>query len=213
MEEIEKKFPDFDEWLENYEEPEISYIAAIDVNTGGIKAVGPRGSLESKKFKKIIDIPTDIAIKIISGEISITKVFVDLSSGEYEITETKNLHKIDDVLHRIVERKWAEIEVPDLALTYDSSQQELHIELSEEFGGTYKLPADIKPVPRKMFWNGETNLDFILTDYNDPHVIHDSISIKLFELENNKKSIKINAPKKFSIYTRRIFKKYILEVL
>ena len=214
MEEVRKELPDFDEWYKNYTPPEIVYLAAYDTETGAVLSVGPDYSIDQKRFKNIIQLENNIAEKIISGEIRMSKCFIDATSGELEITEVKNLYKIDDVVHRVIEDQWAEIEKPDIFITADSKNKKLKIELSEEFGGTRKLDEKFQPVvERKIFWDGETSLNFLITSYNDPHIIYDSIDTKLSELSDSIEFDNVKYPDRFSVYTRRLFKNYVLEVL
>jgi hypothetical protein len=55
---------------------------------------------------------------------------------------------------------------------------------------------------------------FLFTYFNDPHCLDCSVSVKIQELVNNKKVIdNIDLPKNFSVYTRRLFKNYVVEEL
>lgn len=205
------ELPDFDEWVKNYKPAEIKYVAAFDVDTGRILSVGPDYAINQDGFKNIIDIDAQVAEKIISGEIRINNCFVDPTMGELEIVEVKNLTTIDDVMHRVVEKQWSEVEKPEIYLTYHNNK--LKIELSEEFGGTYKLDQKHHPLAkRKIFWDGDTVMSFLITDYNDPHKIHNIVEIKIADVIENFKEIETNAPKKFSIFTKRLFKNYVLEI-
>ena len=67
---------------------------------------------------------------------------------------------------------------------------------------------------RKIRWDGHTEMEFLITSYNDPHNLYQSISFRLEELEENPKEFDYNGTdKRFSIFTRRIFKNYIFEKL
>lgn len=190
---------------------EIKYGVAYSTDDGSIRAAGPISGLSG--FSNIVEIDQETAEKLINGQILMTNCFVDLSSGSFEITEIKSLYKIDDLLHRIVQRKWSEVRKPDLVITYSVSENNFKVEITEEYGGTYIQSTEYQPViKRKFFWDGETVMDFLITDYNDPHIIYDQFSIKLNDLIGNYVIIKnINVPKNFSIYTRRLFKNYILD--
>ena len=41
-----------------------------------------------------------------------------------------------------------------------------------------------------MFWNGETQLDFTVTDYNDPNIVTDNFSVTINDLIGNKVELK-----------------------
>ena len=206
--------PDFDEWLANYKPPVLTYNAAFEVDTGRVISVGPDYVVNKNTHANLIPIPSDVAEDIISGNIRMSKCFVDPAMGELEIVEVMDLFKIDDVLHRIIEKKWSEVEKPEVYLSYDASKSLLTIKLTEELGGTYKLDTKFHPITkRKIFWDGETVMQFLVTDYNDPHIIHQTVELKISELTEKTKAFNIECPSKFSIYTRRLFKNYVIEVI
>jgi hypothetical protein len=65
---------------------------------------------------------------------------------------------------------------------------------------------------RKIRWDGHTEMEFLITSYNDPHGLHQVISFKLEELEKGSKEfIYTGTDNRFSIFTRRIFKNYVFE--
>lgn len=211
MEEVRDDLPDFDEWLANYKPPVIKYLAGYDPESGQVKSIGPDYSITEKHT---IEVDKDIAEKIISGEIKLSKCFIDTTSGQIEITEVKNLHKIDDILHRVIDVKWADIEKPDIFITADLANKKLTVELSEEYGGTKKLDDKFQPVTkRKIFWDGETTINFLIASYNDPHLIFDYLDTKLSSLKESVVFENVNFPEDFSVYTRRLFKNYVLEVV
>jgi len=206
--------PDFDEWLENYKPREIKYNAAFNADTGKILTVGPDHTVTNKAYKNIINVSNEVAEDIISGKIRMSKCFVDAALGELEITEVKDLYSIDDVLHRIIEKKWSEVEKPDIFLTYNKSKGLLTVSLSEEFGGTHKLDKKFHPITkRKIFWDGQTELNFSITDYNDPHIVHKNVGVTISELNGKAVAISVDCPEKFSVYTKRLFKNYVIEVV
>ena len=212
MEELEEFMPDFDEWLKNYVEPERKFGAAFEPDTGQLVCVGPFVAVQLE-YEHITEIDEDIAVKIIDGEIKISNCFFDTNEGKFEITEEKVLNKIDDVLHRIVDKRWTDDCKPDIYLTYNKDAKTLKVELSEEFNGTKVLDNEWQPAgKRKMFWSGETILSFTVADYNDPHFPQQMFDVKLEDL--NEKFVVINdvdITGKFGIYTRRLFKNYVLE--
>jgi hypothetical protein len=200
---------DFDEWLSNYKPPEIEYLAVFDPSTGEVKSVGPSYAFTNEKNK--ISIDREIAEEILSGKIRIGCCFINFSNNTLENTEIKNTYKIDDVLHRIIDIKWSKIEKPDLHLTYNSKKKVLKIELSEELGGTKKLLKKFHPFEiKKTIWDGETEMNFLITDYNDPNLIFEMISVKIKDLIGKAVEIQNIDYNTFSIYTRRIFKNYTM---
>jgi hypothetical protein len=205
-----EKLMDFDEWAKNYKPQQPEYVAVFDPETGFVSSVGPAHAFESEQYKLPID--QEIAESIIEGKIKISSCVVDPRSSQFEIVEMKNIFKIDDVLHRIISKEWSDIEKPDLYLTYDSVSQTLTIELSEEFGGSKKLPEKFQPVKvRKTIWAGDTEMNFLITDYNDPNLLYEMISVKINELLGNSKVFENIKYENFSVYTRRLFKHCVIE--
>jgi len=210
MEDIE-----FDAFLADFEIPElpeVTFVATYNPTTGEIISVGPAPAFTDEQHK--IDIDSEIASDIISGKMQISSCFVDLASSEFSIVETKNIFKIDDVLHRITLEQWAPDVKPDILVTYNENKQTMRIQMSEEYFGTLKMHKKYGTITqRKTKWSGDTQLVFIATKYNDPHVIYSIFTCILDELTNTTKEItNVVLPKKFSIYTRRIFKNYIMDV-
>ena len=205
-----EKIIDFDNWLAEYVPLEITYVAVFDPSTGSVISVGPSHAFENEKNK--ISIDQETAESIIEGKIKINSCVIDLSANTLEIAEIKHIFKIDDVLHRIVDKKWSTLEKPELYLTYNSTKKFLKIELSEEIGGTKKLPKKFYPIhKKKIIWDGDTKMNFLITDYNDPNLLFEMISVKINDLIGKSKIFKELEYKNFSIYTRRIFKNCVIE--
>jgi hypothetical protein len=56
-------------------------------------------------------------------------------------------------------------------------------------------------------------MNFLITDYNDPNVLYKPFTIKISDLVGKKFVLKnLELPTKFSVYTRRLFKNYVLEI-
>jgi hypothetical protein len=116
------------------------------------------------------------------------------------------------VLHRIISKEYSDITNPDLYLFYDSSNQTLTIELSEALGGTKQATDLTEPVKtKKIVWDGTTEMNFLITDYNDPNVLYEMISVKINELLGKSKTFENIDYDKFSVYTRRLFKNCVIE--
>jgi hypothetical protein len=199
---------DFDKWVSEYVLPIITYVATYDPATGAVKSVGPSHAFENEKYK--IDIDKEIAESIISSEIKIHNCFVDINSNTMEIAEVKNIFKIDDVLHRIISKEYFKEEKPDVYLSYSLKNKTLKIQLSEEFGGTKKSKLSIQK--RGIVLDGETEMKFLVTDYNDPNLIFEMFSVKINELIGKTKTISNVNYDKFSVYTRRLFKNYVISL-
>jgi hypothetical protein len=189
----------------------VTYVAVFDEITGQILAVGPTHAHKEEKNK--IQIDNEIAEMIIEGKINLFNCAIDLRDFSFELVERKLVSKIDDVLHRIVDSEWSPIDRPDIVISYDDDTSSFTFELTEEFGGTYVLPEKYQPVTkRKVLWDGDTSLNFYFTEYNDPNILYSKHSILLKNLIDSKITIDgVEFPEKFSIYTRRVLKNYILK--
>lgn len=185
---------DFDEWVKVAQQIKIQYWAKYDPTTGKVIGIYPGTSADNIEYK--IEIDEEIAESILNGSTSIFNCHVDLDEGKLEIVEVKSLTKIDDVLHRVVDSKWSNIVDPDIIIT--NSNNIISVILNEKYRKG-----------KKIFWDGETEMDFFITDYNDPNILHNMFTVKLSKLLEKDFSIEISAPIKFSVYTRRLFKKYI----
>ena len=65
---------------------------------------------------------------------------------------------------------------------------------------------------KNIKWSGDTELKFIISSYNDPHKIYQVIRLTLQELTDSNVRISYNnSDKNFSVFTSRIFKKYVFE--
>jgi hypothetical protein len=103
-------------------------------------------------------------------------------------------------LHRVIDRKYLTVQDTDIVIQYNELEN--------------KLIFSMTPVlkTRKIRWDGHTEMEFLITSYNDPHNLYQVISFKLEELEQSSKEfIYTGADNQFSIFTRRIFKNYVFE--
>jgi hypothetical protein len=198
---------DFDKWLREYKPPITQYVAVFDPITNQVISVGPDHAFADQKY--IVQISQEIAESIITAEIQIHNCRVDVESGQLAIAEKKTLNKLDDMLHRIPDIKYLKESKSDVHLTYSSKSKYLKIQLSTEYGGTKKYKgSDGK---RKFIWDGNTDMDFLITDYNDPNLIFQMFSVKISDLVGHNVTIKNIDYGRFSVYTRRLFKNYVIE--
>jgi len=191
--------------------PEIKYVAVFDPDTGAVTSVGPSYAFPQEKF--ILDLDDETALSIIEGRTKIHSCFVDPASNTLELSEVKTVIKMDDVLHRIVDSQWSNIAKPDIHITYNNST--IVFQLTEELYGTYILDKKFQPVKkRKVRWDGDTQLHFFITEYNDPNILYQSVVVTLADIIAKSHTVDVtNLPEKFSVYTRRIFKNYVIEKL
>ena len=203
---MEQKLMDFDQWIQNYKIPPIEFVAVFDPATMAVTSVGPSHAFTDQKHKITID--QELAESIINSEIKISNCVVDINSNTIEVAEIQNMYKIDDILHRIISSKYSDIEKPDIYLTHSKKNNTLKIELGKEFGGT-KSPK-IPYRQRNIIWDGDTVMDFYITEYNDPNLTLETVSVKINELVGKSKIIENISYENFSVYTRRLFKNYVI---
>jgi len=198
---------DFDNWLAEQAVISPEYSAIFDPSTGNIKAIYPKQFVENEKFK--VDISNELADSIFNGKLSSNQCIVDLDTGSIEIVEIADLTKIDHVLHRVTEKKHSKTEEIDIHITYDRKNSKMIFELSSRFNGTYRDKSSDKK--KRVLWDKNTVIDFLLTEYNDPNILIDVMSFNISDMIGQSKTFnEIQLPNRFSIfYTNRLLKNYV----
>jgi hypothetical protein len=189
----------FDEWIKTIEVPEETYFFEFDKD-GNVIALHPGNSVDAIKNKIQVDLDTALEIYEKGGTLRHYKV--DVISGKVvkvNLATITGLNKIDDVLHRVIDKQWTNITRPDISVEYNRTESLL----------TFK----INPLLKTVEWQGDQEMIFLITEYNDPNVLLEMISFNVNELVKYPQRIAIKLPTKFSIYTRRIFDKYTFEEL
>lgn len=205
---MEEQLVDFDEWYASFKPQEIVYCAVFNKETGTINSVGPIQAFEEEENKVIL--PKEVALDILEGKLSLSKCLVDIHSNEFQVAEVRSIKKIDDVLHRVITSEWIDSKDTEIFITCLIDEGKIEVELTDELGGTR---ISDKPL-RKIVWEGSTEMSFFLTEYNDPHIVHNIFKLKVNDLQENKVIFEnIDFPlDKFSIYTKRLFKGYVIEL-
>lgn len=196
---MEQELMDFDEWIKIQESTPTEYCAVFDDDGFVVSVIPYKGNIDFTGKTKIDE---DEAQLILSGKESLFSYRVDVPTKKfYKLSKfaTHNLTKIDDVLHRIIEKQWSNIQDPDVSVKYIEKENELIF--------------SIDPKHTKFIWSGETEMIFLLTGYNDPNILMQMISVRIGDLIENPKHFKISPTEKFSVYTRRIFDNYVFEKL
>lgn len=189
--------PPFDEWIKTLEIPEETFFFEFDDN-GNVIALHPGQTVTAIKNKIQIDSAT--ALAIYDGGETLRHYKVDVQSGnviKVNLDSITGLNKIDDILHRVIDKRWSNISKPDISIEYNRAESLL----------TFK----INPLLKTVEWQGDQDMVFLITEYNDPNVLQEMISFNVNELVKYPQRITLDLPKKFSIYTRRIFEKYTYE--
>jgi hypothetical protein len=197
---MEQELMDFDEWIKQPVN-QVEYFAKFNEENGSLLGIYP--SHAAQDFVNKIQIDEEIATQIASGEENLFSYRVDLPTKKLLKTSkfsTHSLIKIDDVLHRVVDKKWSKITDPDIIISHSKENNLLTFSMSHKY-------------LKNIIWDGDTEMIFLITDYNDPNVLMQMISIRAGDITENTKSFHIELPEKFSVYTRRIFDKYIFETV
>jgi hypothetical protein len=189
---------DFDSWLQQYTAPQVEYWAIFEPTTGEVTGIYPDLAAYDKQYK--IKIDRDLAEDIHSGIIQMSSCFVDIDSETVEIITKHSLVKIDDVLHRVIDKKYVPDQKNDIIIQYNELENKI----------IFVLHNSIKT--RKIQWAGSTEMQFFITGYNDPHDLYQTIVFQLKDLEQSSKEfIYTGSHNQFSIFTRRILKNYVFE--
>jgi hypothetical protein len=187
----------FDEWIKTIEVPEETYFFEFD-NDGNVIALRPGISVADIKNK--IQVEIDIALGIYERGDTLKHYKVDVASGrilKVNLSSITGLTKIDDILHRVIDKRWTNVTKPDISIEYNRDSSLL----------TFK----INPLLKTVEWKGDQDMIFLITEYNDPNILQEMISFNVNELVKYPQRFTLDLPKKFSIYTRRIFDKYTYE--
>jgi hypothetical protein len=195
---MEQELMDFDEWIK-LPSNQVEYFAKFNQENGSLLGIYPSHAAQDIVNK--IQIDEDVAAQIASGKENLFSYQVDLPTKKLvKISKfsTHSLIKIDDVLHRVIDKKWSKITDPDVVISYSKENKSLTFSMNNKYS-------------KNIIWDGETEMIFLVTDYNDPNVLMQMISIRAGDITENTKSFHIELPEKFSVYTRRILDKYIFE--
>ena len=189
----------FDEFLKTAIAPEETYWFEFDEN-GNIIALHPGHVVEHIKNK--IQVTQKIVDEIYEANTPLRNYKVDISTGniiKLTFESISGLTKIDDILHRVIDKKWSNITKPDVSIEYSTKEKIL----------TFK----INPLLKTLEWQGDQDMVFLITDYNDPNALKEMISFNVNELVSYPQRVEVELPNKFSIYTRRLFDKYTFELV
>ena len=189
---------DFDSWLQQYTTPQVEYWAIFEPTTGEVTGIYPDLAAYDKQYK--IKIDRDLAEDIHNGIIQMNSCFVDMDSETVELITKQSIIKIDDVLHRVIDKQYVPDQKNDIIIQYNELENKI----------IFVLGSLIKPI--KIQWCGSTEMQFFITGYNDPHDLYQTIVFHLKDLkQSSKEFIYTGSHNRFSIFTRRILKNYVFE--
>lgn len=196
---MEQELMDFDKWIEIQQNNVIEYHAAYNID-GEVISVGPSSSFQ--QYVTTIKIDDDIALAIFDGRENLFSYRVDIKTKtliRLNNFATHSLTKIDDVLHRVIDRKWSKINSPDILIRHDTTNSKLTFSMNNKY--------------KKNIWEGDTEMNFLITDYNDPNILLQLITFKVGDIASSDKVFSVKSYAKFSVYTRRLFDQYVIDTL
>ena len=201
---MEEAVVDFDKWILEQQTVEIEYWAVYN-DQGIVTGIYPGETANDKSNK--IKIDRVVAERIQDGTTQLHLCHVDVAKKEFFASYEK---EIDNVLHRVSDKKWSTLKYFDFYIEYCSQDAIINLALSKKYHGTR---SDIL-IPSSDFFNdAHSEILLLLTDYNDPNILYYSLTVKLNELQGVEKQFSnIVLPEKFSVYTHRFFDTYILDI-
>ena len=191
---------DFDEWIKLPVNQTVEYYATFK-DDGVLIGVYPSHAVLDITNK--IKIDEEIATAVSTGVENLFSYRVDVPTKKLvklNKFSTHSLIKIDDILHRIIDKKWSNMQDPDITILHDTKNSTLIFSMSNKYSNN-------------IIWDGATEMIFLVTDYNDPNVLLHMLSIRAGDITENTKLFTLDLPNRFSVYTRRIFDKYIFETI
>jgi len=182
-----------EEWIKSLDLTEQKYYASFD-NNGSIISVG----MLSDNTENKIEVDKEFALDIISGNQNIFQYKVDIDDRKI-VRVSEIFNQFGYVLHRVIEDKWTDEVDPDILITCNTNLGEINFKLSPRFN--------------QVIWQGHHEVAFFLTEYNDLNMLKSIINVNPADLKDLGKTItNVNFPKKFSIFTKPIFKTYTVSI-
>jgi hypothetical protein len=201
---------DFDTIISQQTTVNNKYWATFDNRTGKVLGIYPEDSLIPSNNK--IEIDNSVVDDINEGEILLSNCIVDIASHEFRILSNQPISNSKNLFHRIIEKQWSTALKHDIYINYYIADNTLTVAMSERLGGT--VPCLKSNSVKQTIWTDDVRLTLAITDYNDPNIIYYLITVNLSELKGQTKTIKdIKPPSQFSIFTRKLFKNYVLEII
>jgi len=178
--------------------PKIEFYAIYNEFTGQVTGVYPDHAAIDIVYKVKID--DELADLLLQSKLSLTACFVDLIDKTVTIIQPTSAKKSYDPLQRIADIKYADIVDPDVIIHYDSNSRYIAFNLAD------RLKNNVLQLGNNI------ELSFIVCSYNDPHKIYQLIKFPLSDLLEATKYVRYNYyDDTFSMFTSKIFKKYLIE--
>lgn len=174
----------------------IEFFAIYNPTTLDVIGVYPSHAASDITHK--ISISQQLADMIFDGTIPLQHCFIDITSDVPVVAQHQSISKIDNILHRVPDRAYIQIDNPDLTILFDNTINQFTISISDRV--------------KNLRWSTDINLRFLISAYNDPHILYQVINIELASLVSAPYTVTYTGPSKlFSVFTSRVFKTYIFE--
>ena len=200
---MEEMIVDFDKWIEENQNIEVKYYA-VYTDEGIVTGIYPETAAVDKKNKIAVDKET--AERIQNGTNQLHLCRVNVLEKKFLMSYEK---EIDDILHRIPDKRWSSEKYFDFHIEYIKKESKIVLSLSKKYLGT----RDCNTSTIVPLGNCDTEIHLLFTDYNDPNIPYHIIKIKVSDLMGqDKEFIDMELPERFSVFTRRFFDTYILDI-
>jgi len=190
--------------FDDIEPVEVKFLASYDPDTGELLCVGPDHAFTDDS--PTIEIDDEIAEMIIKGKLSMISCIVNLASFELETILDKKSTSINNILYKIPVKDKVDASKIDLHCLYYQKSKTLKVILSKD----YQKPNLIK---KYQLLDGNAKLQLIISDYCDPNNVYQIVTIPFKQLIDGNKVVKnLNFSKNMSMYTKKIFMNYAVEI-
>lgn len=192
----ENESSEFENWLKDYTHAEVKYFAIYEPENFKVIGIYPKGPADEKQYK--IPIETVVAEEIINGKVALSILSVDVETEELIISEKEFYITADTNFYKIKSESRDLISV-SLTLKYIKENKKL-----------YFIASDNLIRQQEKFKNYKSECLFYVTNYNDPNILYETITLDLENLFSKKQlEFTLDIEKeKFSVFTKKIFNSY-----
>lgn len=146
--------------------------------------------------ESLVAVPVEISNDILEKNESLSSFTVDIFKKIITKKSKNTSIVVNNVLHKISNNCGFHSSEIDIELLYNSATKELIFSMNAIHYESVH------------FTNKE--IQFAITDYNDPNILKQLINVQIKDLVNNTVTVMLTEEKKFSVYTNRIFNRYTI---
>ena len=174
----------------------IEFFAIYNPATFDVIGIYPSHAASDITHK--ISISQQLADMIFNGTVPLQQCFIDITSDVPVVAQHQSISKIDNILHRVPNRLYIQIDNPDLTILFNTNINQFTISVSDRV--------------KNIRWLTDINLRFLISAYNDPHILYQVINVELASLVSAPYTVTYTGPSNlFSVFTSRVFNTYIFE--